>query len=116
MAVIAHHVAHGHVTALEWLETALDGREVAVTMREIDLENAEHATTYHDVKRETTLALLEAEGARLGARIATLTDEQLAGIAHHRAAGRDLTVESYAKGGHGHIAGHLATIRTALDL
>lgn len=116
VAVIAHHVAHGHVSSLEWLETALAGREVAVTLDKLDLENAEHAATYHEVERETTLALLEANGALLAERIANLTDEQLAGTAHHRATGRDLTVDSYAKGGHGHVAGHLATIRKALDL
>lgn len=116
VAVVAHHVAHGHVYSLEWLETALAGREVAVTLEEIDVENAEHATTYHDVEREMTIALLEANAAQLARRIAALTDEQLAGTAHHRGAGRDLTVESYARLGHRHVAGHLATIRTALDL
>ena len=116
VAVVAHHVAHGHLYSLEWLETALTGREVAVTLENIDLENAEHATTYHDVEREMTIALLEANAARLAERIATLTDEQLAGTAHHRGAGRDLTVEAYARIGHRHVAGHLATIRKALGL
>ncbi len=116
VAVVSHHVAHGHVYSLEWLETAITGREVAATLEEIDIENAEHAATYHDVERETTIELLETNAARLCQRVAALTDEQLAGAAHHRGAGRDLTVEAYARIGHRHVAGHLTTIRRALDL
>ena len=116
VGVVAHHVAHGHVNSLEWLETALRGEEVTVTLDRIDDENAEHARTYHDVGREETLRLLAANCAPLTERIGGLSDEQLAGTAHHRGAGRDMTVEAFAQLGARHVDGHLRTIRGALGL
>jgi hypothetical protein len=116
VAVIAHHVGHGHLNSLEWLETSLSGGEVAITLDAIDAENAEHAATYHDVAREETIALLVENGDRLCARVAELTDEELARTAFHRAAGRQMTVATFAQLGQHHVAGHLDTIRRALDL
>jgi hypothetical protein len=116
VAVIAHHVGHGHGHSLEWLETALDGKEVTITLDDINAENAEHAATYHDVDRQETVEILVANGRRLCDRVATLSDAELAQTAFHRGAGRDMTVDSYAQLGYRHVAGHLATIRKALDL
>ena len=116
VAVIAHHVGHGHVLSLEWLETALDGKEVTITLDDINAENAEHAATYHDVDREETVEILGANGRRLRDRVATLSDAELGQTAFHRGAGREMTVDSYAQLGQRHVAGHLATIRKALDL
>ena len=116
VAVVSHHVAHGHVHSREWLETALSGNEVTITLDDINAENAEHAATYHEVAREETIQLLIDSGDRLCSRIAELTDEELARTAFHRGAGREMTVTAYAQLGHRHVAGHLATIRKALDL
>ena len=116
VAVISHHVAHGHVNTEEWLDTALAGSEVTITLDAIDAENAEHAATYHDVSREETIQLLVENGDRLCARVGELTDEELARTAFHRGAGREMTVAAYAQLGQRHVAGHLATIRRALDL
>ena len=116
VAVIAHHVGHGHLNSLEWLETALAGREIAITLDDIDAENAEHAATYHDVAREETIQSLVENADRLCARIGELSDEELSRTAFHRGAGRDMTVAAFAQLGQRHVAGHLATIRTALDL
>jgi hypothetical protein len=116
VAVIAHHVAHGHLNTLEWLETALSGNEVTVTVDDINVENAEHAATYHDVAREETIGLLMDNGDRLCARVAELTAEELAKGAFHLGAGREMTVAAYALLGQRHVAGHLDTIRKALDL
>ena len=116
VAVIAHHVAHGHSYSKEWLETALTGHEVRVTLDQINDENAEHAATYHDVEREETIRLLEENCKVLCGRIAELSDADLAGTAFHRGAGREITVAGYAGLGHRHVSGHLATIRKTLDL
>jgi len=116
VAVIAHHVGHGHLNTGEWLETTLSGNEVTITIDDINAENAEHAATYHDVEREETVQLLVENGDRLCARIAELSDEELARKAFHRGAGREMTVAAYAQLGHRHVASHLATIRKALDL
>ena len=116
VAVVAHHVAHGHRHSLEWLETALAGGDVAVTLEEIAVENAAHAATYHDVERALTAGLLEQNCRPLVERVAGLTDDELAGTAFHRGAGREMTVEAFARLGHRHVAGHLATIRRTLDL
>lgn len=116
VAVIAHHVGHGHVNSQEWLETALSGNEVTITLSDVDAENAEHAATYHDVEREETIQLLVENGDRLCARIGELSDEDLAKKSLHRGAGREMTVAAYAQLGQRHVAGHLATIRKALDL
>ncbi len=116
VAVVAHHVAHGHVHTLEWLETALSGNEVTISIDDIHAENAEHAATYHDVAREETVRLLVENGDRLCARTAELTDLELAREAFHRGAGGEMTVAAYALLGHRHLAGHLASIRKALDL
>jgi hypothetical protein len=116
VGVIAHHVAHGHVHTGECLETALAGHEVSMDLDAINAQNAEHAATYHDVAREETIHLLVENGDRLCSRIGELTDGELARTAFHRGAGRQLTVAAYAELGHRHVAGHLATIRRALDL
>jgi hypothetical protein len=116
VAVISHHVAHGHVNTQEWLETALSRSEVTITLDEINAENAEHAATYHDVAREETIQILVENGDRLCARIGELSDEELTRTAFHRGAGRDMTVAAFAQLGQRHVAGHLATIRRALDL
>jgi hypothetical protein len=116
VAVISHHVAHNHVNTLEWLETALSGGEVTITLDEINAENAEHAATYHDVAREETVELLVENGDRLCARVVELNDEELSRSTLHRGAGREMTVAAYAQLGQRHVAGHLATIRKALDL
>jgi len=68
------------------------------------------------VEREETVQLLVENGDRLCARIAELSDEELARKAFHRGAGREMTVAAYAQLGHRHVASHLATIRKALDL
>ncbi|HEY8762139.1 MAG TPA: DinB family protein [Candidatus Dormibacteraeota bacterium] len=116
VAVIAHHVGHGHLHTGEWLETALAGHEVNITLDDINAENAEHAATYHDVAREETIQLLVENGDRLCARIAGLSDEELARKSFHRGAGREMSVAAYAELGHRHVAGHLVPIRRALDL
>jgi len=116
VGVIAHHVAHGHLDTLDELETALAGNEVTITIDEINVENAEHAATYHDVAREETIQLLVENGDRLCARIAGLSDEELARKSFHRGAGREMSVAAYAELGHRHVAGHLVPIRRALDL
>ena len=116
VAVIAHHVGHGHLHTGEWLETALAGHEVNITLDDINAENAEHAATYHDVAREETIQLLVENGDRLCARIAGLSDEELARKSFHRGAGREMSVAAYAELGHRHVAGHLVPIRKALDL
>jgi hypothetical protein len=116
VAVIAHHVAHGHLDTLDELETALAGNEVTITIDEINVENAEHAATYHDVGREETIGLLIENGDRLCARVGELTDEELAKRTFDRGADREMTVAAYALLGQRHVAGHLDTIRKALDL
>jgi hypothetical protein len=116
VAVICHHVAHGHVYTGEWLETALSGSEVTITLDDINAENAEHATTYHDVAREETIQLLTENCDRLCVRVGALSDEELARKAFHRGAGGEMTVAAYAQLGYRHVMGHLATIRKALDL
>ena len=116
VAVIAHHVGHGHVNTREWLETALTGGEVSLTTDDMNAENAAHAATYHDVEREETIQLLVENGDRLCARVAELTEEELAQKAFHRREGRELNVAAIAELGQRHVAGHLATIRKALDL
>jgi len=116
VGVVAHHVAHGHRYSREWLETALSGQDVTVTIDQINDENAEHAATYHDVGRGETVVLLETLGRELGDRVAQLSDEELDRTAFHRGAGREMTVEAFGRVGHRHIAGHLSTIRKTLDL
>jgi hypothetical protein len=116
VGVIAHHVGHGHLNTAEWIESALSIHEVNITLDEINIENAEHAATYHDVAREETIHLLTEKGEALRDRIAALTDEQLAQTAFHRGAGREMTVAALAQLGQRHVSGHLSTIRKALDL
>jgi len=116
VGVISHHVAHGHGDSLEWLETALRGEEVTVTLDQINAENAEHAATYHDVAREQTVELLEELCQKLCDRVAGLSDEELDRTAFHRGAGREMTVEAFGRLGQRHVAGHLGTIRRTLDL
>lgn len=116
VGVIAHHVGHTHLDTLEWLETALKGDDVTITLDAQAAENARHAATYHDVERQETIRLLEENGKALIDRVAGLSDEQLAGTALHRGAEREMTVEAYARLGHRHLMVHTDTIRKALDL
>jgi hypothetical protein len=116
VGVISHHVGHGHLNTAEWIGTALSGNDVTITLDDINVENAEHAATYHDVAREETIRLLTENGELLTAKVAALTDAELARKAFHRGAGREMTVGAFAQLGHRHVSGHLATIRKALDL
>jgi len=116
VGVIAHHVAHGHLDTIEWLETALEGRPIEITLAIQDELNARHAETYHDVERDVTAALLEDYGRRLIERIERLDDEELARTGYHVGAGRAMTVEAFANLGARHVTGHMATIKKALDL
>ena len=116
VGVIAHHVGHRHLNTAEWIDSAISAHEVNITLQEINVENAEHAATYHDVAREETIRLLTETGDRLRDMVAALTDEQLAQTAFHQGAGREMTVEALAQLGHRHVSGHLATIRGAIDL
>jgi len=43
VAVIAHHVAHGHQQNQDWLDTALGGGEVKITLAEQDVLNAQQS-------------------------------------------------------------------------
>jgi regulator of RNase E activity RraB len=116
VGVIAHHVAHGHLDTIEWMETALEGRAIEVTLADQAEVNARHAKTYHDVARDLTAGLLEANGRLLKERVERLSDDELAQTGHHAGAGRDMTVEAFADLGRRHVTGHLATIKKALDL
>jgi hypothetical protein len=116
VGVIAHHVAHGHLDTIEWVETALRGRPIEITLPVQAELNARHAETYHDVGRDMTAALLEENGRRLKERVERLSDDELAQTGHHVGAGRDMTVEAFADLGRRHITGHLGTIKKALDL
>jgi DinB family protein len=116
VGVIAHHVAHGHLDTIEWMETALQGRPIEITLAIQDELNARHAETYHDVERDLTAGLLEDYGRRLQERVERLTDEELARTAYHAGAGREMTVEAFARLGQRHVTGHLGTIKKALDL
>jgi hypothetical protein len=116
VAVIAYHVADGHQQNQDWLDTAIGGADIKITLAEQDVLNAQQADTYQDVEREETIRLLEGNGARFIARVAALTDEELARTAFHRGAERDFTVDQYAYLDYRHITGHLATIRHALEL
>jgi hypothetical protein len=116
VGVIAHHVAHGHLDTIEWIETALRGRPIEITLAVQAELNARHAETYHDVEREVTAALLEDNGCRLAERVERLTDDELARTGYHVGADREMTVEAFAQLGQRHVSVHMGTIKKALDL
>lgn len=79
VAVQAHHVADNHAHIAAMLQQAVDGKPYPpITLAEQDAFNAQHATTFADVTREETVALLERNGALAAQTYRRLTDEQLA--------------------------------------
>jgi DinB superfamily len=114
VGVVVHHIAEGHANALRWLEAMARGDGVSDTAEGIDQANALHARRAGGVTQAETVALLEENGARLGALLRSLSDGELDRAAPFGpAGGRDLRTGALAAVAARHAREHLAHARTA---
>ena len=117
VGVIAHHVAVAHARIARRVEAFAHGRPVPARRPELfDARNAQHARDNPEPDQQATLDLLRERGAAVVALIAGLSDAEL-----ERTASEDpraplmTTTDVIELRQIGHVRGHLATIRTALE-
>jgi hypothetical protein len=115
VGVVLHHIAEGHGQGLRWLDSMVRGEGVSDTADEIDRVNAAHAVRAEGIGPAETLALLEANGARLEAALRALTDQDLDRSARFGpAGGRELPTSDLARVTARHAREHLAHARGAV--
>ena len=117
VGVIAHHVAVAHTHIAQRVDAFAHRRPVPARHPELfDQRNARHARDNPDPDQRATLDLLRWSGAAVVALIAGLSDVEL-----ERTAAEDpgaplmTTADVIELRQIGHVRGHLATIRTALE-
>jgi uncharacterized damage-inducible protein DinB len=117
VAVVAHHVANGHVAIAEWVQSLAAGQPVSVAADTIHTANNQHAIEYANVAQEEVLELLRGNGPKAAAIVRGLTDEQL-----DRAAplgifgGKETTAYELAERVLiGHVTAHMRDIRAAIE-
>jgi DinB superfamily len=114
VGVVVHHIAEGHANALRWLDEMARGDGVSDTAAGIDKANALHAQRAAGVRQAETVALLEANGARLEALLRSLSDEELDRAAPFGpAGGRALPTGALAAVAARHAREHLAHAKEA---
>ncbi len=115
VGVVVHHVAVGHDLMLRWLGSVSRGVDIADDAASVDGANDRHAREFADVGVHDTVALLQANGARLAAFIHGLDDSQLGRTAAF-GPGNGMTVdaERMAEVAIRHCTAHLANARAAL--
>jgi uncharacterized damage-inducible protein DinB len=116
VGVVLHHIAEGHDHGLLWLGSMVRGEGVSDSAEDIDRANAAHAVRAEGVRPAETLALLEANGARLEAALRSLTDEDLDRCARFGpAGGRELPTADLAMVAARHAREHLAHARAVTE-
>jgi uncharacterized protein (DUF2252 family) len=114
VGVVLHHIAVSHENGRRWLTGMARGDGVPDSAASIDQANAEHAVGAAAVTPTETVALLEANGARLEATLRALSDEDLDRTAPFGpAGGRTFSTADLAPVTAGHTREHLEHARTA---
>lgn len=116
VAIVAHHVASGHVPIAEWVQSLAAGQPVSVAPDMIHRANDAHALRFANVSRDDTVDLLRTTGQQAADIVRGLTDEQLersapvAILGGNEVRAIDLAERILI----GHINAHVADIRAAI--
>ena len=117
VAVVAHHVASGHLPISEWVQTIANGQPISVDLAMVQDANRAHAEANVNAARDEILAALRTNGDAALAVLRGLTDEQLARVVPITLfGGQDMSAADVAeKVLIGHVRGHLNDIRGAIE-
>jgi DinB superfamily len=117
VGVVMHHVAAGHQQVGSWIESARDGRDIAITGDAIDSANARHAEEQVEVTASETVELLGSNGAALAALLRSLDEDEMQRKVRFAPAGGALrSTEQLCGAASGHPLSHLAHAKEALTL
>ena len=118
LAALARHVAGGYLWELRYFKAIADGDPLAVVTRaQLDHSNAESGEQYANADRNETLELLRRDGETAAQFVAGLTDEQLSQVGEYIDWIPRMSIDQWIERVLiGHIRGHLAGMRTVVDL
>jgi DinB superfamily len=115
VGVVLHHMAEGYDLGSRWIDCALTGRPIEDTMDGIDAVNLRHAKEFAEVGVSETAELLRRKGAAAVAKLARLSESELArSTAFGAAGGKQFSVEQFCQAAPGHVRSHLDRARSAV--
>ncbi len=117
VGVTVHHLAGGLKVVANWVQGIASGQPTPpVPWDAVHQANARHAERYANSAREETLEMLRANGAAAAGTIRALSDEQLDRSAEVFAGAGPISVEQVIENNLiGHVHGHLANVRQAVE-
>lgn len=116
VAVVAHHIAVGHLQMLDWVGRASRGEAIEKTGAEIDADNVRHAQDFAGVTRAETVEALRRHGDALGQFMRRLsTDELATSVPFGPGGGMAVTTEQLASVAARHCRTHLDGAQAAVE-
>ena len=98
VGVVAHHVAAGHLGALDFVRMIVAGEAMPeITMEAIDQLNAQHAKEHADCTIEEVLTLLRENGSAFADYLEGLSDADLDRTGYLAAIGSDVSAEQFVE-------------------
>lgn len=116
MRVTAHHIAASHEPLAEWVQRLANGQPLPpLTIEMWHHGNAQHATEYATVSKQTILDTLAKGGAKASAVISGLTDEALDRAGYFTLFNADVTAQAIIETIMiAHITNHLESIKATV--
>ncbi len=94
VGVVAHHVAAGHLGAIDLVRMIVAGEAMPeITMEAIDQMNVQHAKEHANCTQEEVLALLRQKGSAFAGYLEGLTEADLARTGYLVAIGGDVSAQ-----------------------
>lgn len=94
VGVVAHHVAAGHLGAIDLVRMIVAGEAIPeITMEAIDQMNAQHAKDHAHCTKEEVLALLRENGSAFAGYLEGLREADLARTGYLAAIGGDVSAQ-----------------------
>jgi hypothetical protein len=98
VGVVAHHVAAGHLGALDFVRAIVAGEAIPeITMEAIDQMNAQHAREHADCTRKEVLALLRENGSAFVNYLDRLSDGDLDRTGNLGVIGAEVSAEQFVE-------------------
>jgi hypothetical protein len=115
-AALAAHIAGVHANVAGWVKLIVAGEPLpALTMADIDRNNAEQAALNDGLSKDEALTRLRAGGAAMTAALDGLRDDDLARSAAFTLAGGEINVQTLVEQAViAHTQEHLASLRAAV--
>ena len=94
VGVVAHHVAAGHLGAIDLVRMIVAGEAMPeISMEAIDQMNAQHAKEHANCTQEEVLALLRENGSAFAGYLEGLSESDLARTGYLAAIGGDVSAQ-----------------------